>query len=241
MSDHEKAITAIALQIKERAEIIPSFEIDIMTNEIKIGFRTLERQSEAIRNVGPLLSGFKEIDEKTNAVAADMIKESRMIANEIETVRKRWKKPFSDAGKQIDAKVKAIAAPLSDGLASCRTQMNDFAELKEKERRAAQARQDEAVLKAATKAEQRGDSGKAAEIIERGSEKTVEKEAVKTDRSTASSVTVLSAIIVEDFSQVPDEFKKLDESKVRKAFIAKKESLKIPGLKLVTRQSVRVR
>lgn len=180
-------------------------------------------------------------DDAAYTSAGALIKAIKALFKTADDRRRVLKAPFAERVKEIDNAFGKIASVLVDSESALRAAMQRRAADIEREREQQQREQDAAIERAAERAAERGDTQKAEEILQRGSELEIKKTPAKTDAATVSHRKVIDRIEIVDFAAVPDQYKRLDEQEVRKAWVFREGALEIKGLILHTRQQVIVR
>lgn len=194
-----------------------------------------------VESVATIVRNHLVVNDDQFKLAADMMNDGRALLKEIDSQRKLIKEPYAKESKRIDETFSKLSAPLSTALDDLRSRSAKYTTEIEKKRAEEQRKQDEAIKRAADRARERGDDETARRIESEGAELKVEKESVKSEKTTTNYREVFDSVKVTDFAAVPDKFKKIDESAVRQAFIWYGKKLSIPGLVILTRTSLTVR
>ena len=172
--------------------------------------------------------------------AAEIVKELRAEASAIEKERKELVKPFNDGVKAINAKAKAITAPLNKLRLGIEGKMLNYQDVRQREAERKRKEEEEAALAAAQKAETEGAHDVAEKIVETAAAQKKPDEVVRSTSGPTTSVRKTWTYSVEDISKVPREYLVLDATKVR-ASIVQMGVREIPGLKIFQERKTVVR
>jgi thiamine biosynthesis lipoprotein ApbE len=169
---------------------------------------------------GDILLHFTVQDDETAAGAAMVIKEVSDKKRAVEKERKEAVAPLVAKKREVDGWYKQWTKPLDEINNHLRRQLSAYEREKEADRRKA--------LEAATVAE----SPKEAMAL-------MEQATSKSSKVQGVSVQSFLDFEVVDFAQVPDEFKVLDEQKIKKHLKDTGEGVKINGLRIFTNKRIR--
>ena len=176
----------------------------------------------------------------------DLLKDIKNKSKEIEGLRTSFVKPLNDTVGLINSWFKKPLAVLADAEKKLKSGIMAYdnevrrqieeqqaklqaeaAERERKEREKLEARAD--------KAEASGKTGKADELRQQAEEVTIQAPVLAAPKSTISYRTDYDFEVV-DKALIPEKYKLIDETTIRKVVRAEKEACEIPGIKIVKRQ-----
>jgi hypothetical protein len=211
----------------------------------------------------PVAIGLPITSDKEAADAADFVKAAKAIETKSEAAREQEKKPFLDAGRDVDAFFKNVIAPVSDAKSGASKRMTVYLDAKVKAERAAQAEaeriaRDEAARKLAEAEAQQGtakgdDALDAAVRLENYADQAAKVVAMRPSElaktTTASGVTATLktewAFEIEDAKRIPLETLRpyIDTAAIEKAVRAavKIGARDIPGVRIFEQSKAMVR
>ena len=169
------------------------------------------------------LDGFTVDDQEDLELAAESLKEVKSRVKRLDEMKKRITDPMNEAIKEV----RKLFAPPIDYWGQCERKLKKaiaegHARAHEKQRKA---------LKAAAKASQAGDAEGAAAAMEAAARSDFEPVKGLSMRHTFD-------FEIEDFDAVPDEYKVVDEQKVKAVIRAHKGTVNIPGIKVIRKSSI---
>ena len=190
-----------------------------------------------------LVESIEITSDETYSGGADAITQVRKILKEGEAHRLAVKAPFFTIAKRVDDYAKEILGPLNTAYQGLRHKMSDYATEIEKRRREEQRKLDEAILRTAEKAKERGDETTAETVLQKGAEKTVGPTRVLSGKTSTSNREVYDSYVVIDIRAVPVQFLTVNEGAVRALAgqqLRDGKRPRISGLEIKTRQVVAV-
>lgn len=207
----------------------------------KIDLTELEAMKHKITQLVEKITNLVISDDSSYTTAGEYVKSIRRGVKHADDVKREIKQPVLEASRAIDARYNEIVSPLKEAEQHLRNEMGIFMQ---KKKAAEQKAQDDAVMKTAERAAQRGDAAKSEMILQRGSELAIDKQTMRTENATVSTRTVFDSYEIVDFEKVPDAFKQIDVIAVRKhvnGVLGTRDSHEISGLKITTKEQVSVR
>jgi hypothetical protein len=175
-----------------------------------------------IDKIGLNCQQIRVVDESTLAVAQQNLSKASNIASDIEAKRKSIKQPYLDGGKLVDSTAKSLIEGLEKGMASVKSEIaawekKRLADAAEKQR---QIEANIAILSKDIKSE-----GEVAILNEMAS-KELELANLEALANKTKNVRYTWGFEIDDYREIPDEWKSLDVAIVKDYLSKHKDKLK---------------
>lgn len=188
-------------------------------------------------------------NDRDAANLAQAGKNAREIIVAIDTARKEAKEPHLQAGRDIDAYFKSLAAPVEEFVAGCKRLIGEYQQRKEAAARAAAAEAAriardaaEAELAAARTADQFEAAAQRADDAEQAAANAVTAKPAELARVTSGGYAVASVretwtFEVVDASLLPREYLMPNEARIKAVIAGKHGLMEIPGLRIFAKRT----
>lgn len=169
------------------------------------------------------LDGFTVDDQEDLELAAESLKEVKSRVKRLDEMKKRITDPMNEAIKEV----RKLFAPPIDYWGQCERKLKKAIAVGHERAHEKQKK----ALKAVAEASQAGDTERAAAAMEA---------AARSDFEPVKGLSIRHTFDfeIEDFDAVPDEYKVVDEAKVKAVIRAHKGAVNIPGIKVVRKSSI---
>lgn len=201
--------------------------------------------SKNVSNIMQQVGRMTITNDDEYAKGGDMIKIITTQKNKLEDARKVLVGPLNEHVKFINNEFKKQTSQLDDAVKSARQKMSAYAVEQEKKRMAEErerkAREEQAALELAAKAEQMGMKDTAEEVLNKAVEAPTADTRQKTVRGNYGSTTFVKKVKkwkVVEANKVPREYLQLNEQKITQAM---RDDVPVPGIEYYEDTQVGVR
>ena len=203
--------------------------------QIETRFEVNEDETTQLQTTVTVL---KVHDDGSLGKAAALVKQIRERVAYTEQQRKHFVGPANETVRRINAKAKAITAPLLELKRAIEQKMVLYQIERRREQKRIEREREDKILAAAVKVEEEGAPEVADALVEQAAKEPPRSQVVHAPRATVS-VRKIWTFQVQDISKVPAEYLSLDTGKVRNAIRAGKRE--IPGLRIFQSEQSLVR
>ena len=218
-----------------------------MTDLVSISVPTPDIQQDAVTKFVAQAQSLTVTTQPEYETASAILSDIKARAKVIESQRVALKKPIDEAARAIQAFFKDPLEALSGAESVIKGKLVSFIDEQRRREREAQAKLDEAARKErqkleerAAKAEATGKAEKAEALQEQAAAVVAQIVSIPVKAEGVSSQTVWS-FEVTDPSLVPDQYKLIDEVKIRGVVRALKSDAKIPGVRVFEKTVISAR